>query len=140
MEKVKSSIWTRLRLWTRGPHHGMALVLLSAAVVACGGATYAQEEDADDETEVAEEESQQGDAEVDGEDEVELVVVTGSRIARSPSEQSRNVVVLDEQDIRAAGELTLYRVLRQLPRISIRPTQHSARSSTGARTRPARAP
>ena len=46
---------------------------------------------------------------------VETVVVTGSRVAREPSELSRNVIVLDQQAIRATGEFTLPRVLQQLP-------------------------
>ncbi len=40
---------------------------------------------------------------------------TGSRLAGSPSDLSRNVIVLDRQDIRASGEFTLPRVLQQLP-------------------------
>ncbi|MCY3819798.1 MAG: TonB-dependent receptor [Gammaproteobacteria bacterium] len=85
------------------------LVLLLLAILSTGGIANAQEE---------EEEGDEAAAELpegDSDEEVEMVVVTGSRIARTPSEQSRNVVVLDEQDIRATGELTLYRVLRQLP-------------------------
>ncbi|MDE0226070.1 MAG: hypothetical protein OXP28_13200, partial [Gammaproteobacteria bacterium] len=84
------------------------LVLLLLAMLGTGGIANAQEE---------EEEGDEASVEVpegDSDEEVELVVVTGSRIARAPSEQSRNVVVLDEQDIKATGELTLYRVLRQL--------------------------
>ena len=84
------------------------LVLLLLAMLGTGGIANAQEEEEEAEAEV---ELPEGDSDED----VELVVVTGSRIARTPSEQSRNVVVLDEQDIRATGELTLYRVLRQLP-------------------------
>ena len=41
--------------------------------------------------------------------------VTGSRLNRAPSELSGNLIVLDRDDIRASGELTLARVLRQLP-------------------------
>ena len=43
------------------------------------------------------------------------VRVTGSRLNRPPSELSGNLIVLDQDDIRASGELTLARVLRQLP-------------------------
>ena len=51
------------------------------------------------------------------EDELELttVRVTGSRLDRPPSELSGNLIVLDREAIRASGELTLARVLRQLP-------------------------
>ena len=54
-------------------------------------------------------------SETESEDELETVVVTGSRLAGSPSELSRNVIVMDRQDIRATGEFTLPRVLQQLP-------------------------
>lgn len=51
------------------------------------------------------------------EDELELTAlrVTGSRLDRPPSELSGNLIVLDREAIRASGELTLARVLRQLP-------------------------
>lgn len=47
--------------------------------------------------------------------ELQDVRVTGSRLNRPPSELSGNLIVLDRDDIRASGELTLARVLRQLP-------------------------
>ena len=55
--------------------------------------------------------------EADEEEALELadVRVTGSRLNRPPSELSGNLIVLDRDDIRASGELTLARVLRQLP-------------------------
>ena len=40
---------------------------------------------------------------------LEDVRVTGSRLSRSPSEISGNLIVLDRDDIRASGELTLAR-------------------------------
>ena len=55
--------------------------------------------------------------EADEEEALELqdVRVTGSRLNRPPTELSGNLIVLDTEDIRASGELTLARVLRQLP-------------------------
>ena len=47
--------------------------------------------------------------------EIEEIVVTGSRIARTPGELAGNLVVLGEEFIQATGEATLERVLRQLP-------------------------
>ena len=47
--------------------------------------------------------------------EIEEIVVTGSRLARTPGELAGNLVVLDEDFIEATGEVTLERVLRQLP-------------------------
>ena len=58
------------------------------------------------------------DADADEEEEsLELreVTVTGSRLGRPASELSGNLIVLDREAIRATGELTLARVLRQLP-------------------------
>ena len=61
-------------------------------------------------------------AQENGEDDAEAealelqdVRVTGSRLNRPPSELSGNLIILDQDDIRASGELTLARVLRQLP-------------------------
>ena len=82
-----------------------------ALVVSFATAFAVAQEDDDEETTEAEEQSQA----VDAEGPVETVVVTGSRVARQPSELSRNVIVLDEQAIRATGEFTLPRVLQQLP-------------------------
>ena len=47
--------------------------------------------------------------------EVEEMVVTGSRLARTPGELAGNLVILDEDFINATGGVTLERVLRQLP-------------------------
>lgn len=46
---------------------------------------------------------------------VEEVVVTGSRLARTPNELAGNLLVLDRDFIESTGEATLERVLRQLP-------------------------
>ena len=81
-----------------------------ALVVSFATASAAAQED-DEDTNETEEQTQAADA--DGP--VETVVVTGSRVAREPSELSRNVIVLDEQAIKATGEFTLARVLQQLP-------------------------
>ncbi len=68
------------------------------------------------------------------------VRVTGSRLSRQPSEISSNVIVLDREDIKASGELTLARVLRQLPQNinstheDIWSTFNTAGNRTGAST------
>ncbi len=56
-----------------------------------------------------------GDAQQEEALELPTVRVTGSRLNRPPSELSGNLIILDQEDIRASGELTLARVLRQLP-------------------------
>ena len=72
--------------------------------------------------------------------EIEEVVVTGSRLARTPGELAGNLVVLDEDFIRATGEVTLERVLRQLPQNlnstaeQINSPLNTARNFTGAST------
>ncbi|MYH34031.1 MAG: TonB-dependent receptor plug domain-containing protein [Gammaproteobacteria bacterium] len=64
---------------------------------------------------VATAQEEAGDAEEEEALELADVRVTGSRLNRPPSELSGNLIVLDRDDIRASGELTLARVLRQLP-------------------------
>ena len=60
--------------------------------------------------------------EEDDEDEdVEVVVATGSRVAQSLGEVAGQIVIIDEDDIRATGEKSLERVLRQLPQ-NLNPT------------------
>lgn len=71
-------------------------------------------------------------------DEVEEIVVTGSRIKRNSSEMSSQVIVLSQADIRATGEPTLERALRQLPQnfngaTEVGSTLSGATSVNGAR-------
>lgn len=70
--------------------------------------SLAQDEDADDNDDEEEEE-------------MELVVVTGSRVTQNLGEIAGQIVVIDEDEIRATGEQTLERVLRQLPQ-NLNPT------------------
>ena len=108
----------------------IGLALLVAAAVATPSA-LAQDAGTEDEGDEAGEES-------DGR--VETVVVTGSRIARQPSEISSNIIILDQDAIRATGELTVARVLQQLPQNlnATNPTYGSrlngAENKTGAAT------
>ena len=74
--------------------------------------TWAQEED--------ESETDEEDSEIPAE-EIEEIVVTGSRVTQNPGEIAGQLVVLDSQDIQASGEVTLERVLRQLPQ-NLNPT------------------
>lgn len=57
----------------------------------------------------------------DEEEDMELVVVTGSRVTQNLGEIAGQIVVIDEDEIRATGEQTLERVLRQLPQ-NLNPT------------------
>ena len=78
------------------------------------GAQEAEEEEAAEQTEVTEQ-TELEDAPVVPQQEIEEIVVTGSRIARTPGELAGNLVVLGEEFIQATGETTLERVMRQLP-------------------------
>ena len=64
--------------------------------------------------------------------ELEEVIVTGSRLERNPGEIAGQVIVLDQDAIRAMGEVTLERVLRQVPQ-NLNPTseQFGQRLNTG---------
>ena len=93
---------------------GWPLVALSViGLLAATGVTWAQEED---ETDSDEEEESEIPAE-----EIDEIVVTGSRLVQNPGEVAGQLVVLDAQDILASGEVTLERVLRQLPQ-NLNPT------------------
>ncbi len=84
----------------------IAAGVFAVAIAIASGPVLAQPEEAEAEAAAAE----------DGEAlELRQVVVTGSRLNRPPSELSGNLIVLDRDAIRASGELTLARVLRQLP-------------------------
>lgn len=98
----------------RLPFAGLLSALL-AALLLLPGFAFAQESGED------------GDGEEDEALELQDVKVTGSRLSRPPSELSGNLIVLDRAAIRASGELTLARVLRQLPQ-NINATSEVARS------------
>ena len=104
VRRTPRSPWRPLPLLAGWP---IALLVSFAAALA----TAQEDEEEDDEIEATELE----DAPVVPQTDVEVVVVTGSRLAREPSELSRDVIVLDEDAIIASGELTLPRLLRQLP-------------------------
>jgi len=70
--------------------------------------------------------AQDEDAETDEDEEEEeedmpVVVATGSNVAETLGEIAGQIVILDEAEIRASGEQTLERVLRQLPQ-NLNPT------------------
>ena len=98
----------------------LAAVLIGTTALA--GAQEADEEEAEADvaqTEVEDAEvtpqTELEDAPVVPQQPIEEIVVTGSRIARTPGELAGNLVVLGEEFINATGEATLERVLRQLP-------------------------
>ncbi len=93
--------------------HWLLVALSIIGLLATTSATWAQE---DDETDSDEEEESEIPAE-----EIDEIVVTGSRLVQNPGEIAGQLVVLDAQDIRASGEVTLERVLRQLPQ-NLNPT------------------
>lgn len=78
-------------------------------------AQEAQEDEREDEQAATAQEADEDEREDEQALELQDVKVTGSRLNRPPSELSGNLIVLDRDAIRASGELTLARVLRQLP-------------------------
>ena len=76
------------------------------------GVVQAQE-DAEDDEEV--EATELEDAPVIPATPIEEVVVTGSRLQQYPGDQASQTIILDQETIRAMGEVTLERVLRRLP-------------------------
>ncbi|MCY3883922.1 MAG: TonB-dependent receptor plug domain-containing protein [Gammaproteobacteria bacterium] len=109
MERTRSTRKGRYMLLRR-TRWFVAMVSLLALLIGTN-ATWAQEED--------EEESEDED-EIPAE-EIEEMVVTGTRLSQNPGEVAGQLVVIDEADIRASGEVTLERVLRQLPQ-NLNPT------------------
>lgn len=68
----------------------------------------------DEDTETTDEDEEE-------EEDLPTVVATGSRVAETLGEIAGQIVILDEEEIRASGEQTLERVLRQLPQ-NLNPT------------------
>ena len=104
-----------LNLLETDPRRALARVLPNALAILAllvGGMAWSQEDegnqDADEETE--EEESEEA-----SEVPMEELVVTGSRISRSPGDLANQLIVIGAEEIQAAGEVTLERLLRQLP-------------------------
>lgn len=74
--------------------------------------TWAQEED---------ENGPEDDEDSTPAEEIDEMVITGTRLSQNPGEIAGQLIVIDEADIRASGEVTLERVLRQLPQ-NLNPT------------------
>ncbi len=89
----------------------LALTLSVLALLLATNVSWAQEEDEDE---------SEDDDEIPAE-EIEEMVVTGTRLSQNPGEVAGQLIVIDEADIRASGEVTLERVLRQLPQ-NLNPT------------------
>ncbi len=79
------------------------LATLTATALLLTHISFGQEDDEDD------------DEDSDHEETMEEVVATGSRLTNNLVEIAGQVIVLTEEEIRATGEVTLERVLRQLP-------------------------
>ncbi len=119
------------------------LVCLMAPVLASAQAQEEESEEQQQAEESAESEDQQTEERVEATPlqrpvvipgtRIEEVLVTGSRLGQSPDEIAANLITLDEDFIRATGEVTLERVLRQLPENS-NPTQERFGSSLNTAT------
>ena len=96
-------------------HFSGVFILLIASLLTIG-VVHAQEDAADDEEDV--EATELEDAPVIPATPIEEVIVTGSRLQQLPGEQASQTIILDQDTIRSMGEITLERVLRQLPQNS----------------------
>ena len=77
--------------------------LLATVLIGAAALTGAQETEGDDEDAEVTEQTELEDAPVVPQQVVEEIVVTGSRIARTPGELAGNLVVLGEEFIEATG-------------------------------------
>ena len=106
-------IVTLLNLLETDPRRALARVLPNALAILAllvGGMAWSQEDEGNqDADEKAEEESEEA-----SEAPMEELVVTGSRISRSPGDLANQLIVIGAEEIQAAGEVTLERLLRQL--------------------------
>lgn len=92
-----------------------AFVVLIASLLLVSVA-HAQEDAEEDDEEV--EAIELEDAPVVPATPLEEVIVTGSRLQQYPGDQASQTIVLDQDTIRSMGEVTLERILRQLPQNS----------------------
>lgn len=117
-------------------HFRSAFIFLIASLLTVG--VVQAQEDAEDEEAV--EATELEDAPVIPATPIEEVIVTGSRLQQYPGDQASQTIVLDQDTIRAMGELTLERVLRQLPQNANATTErigsnlNQANNLTGAST------
>ncbi len=117
--------WTLTRHAPQSPWRRFPILAgWSIALFVCFSTAGALAQDDDDDDEETTEATELEDAPVIPATDIEVVVVTGSRLAREPSELSRDVIVIDEDAIIASGELTLPRLLRQLPQ-NLNPTNET---------------
>lgn len=92
--------------------HARSVFIFLIASLLIAGVTQAQE-DTDDADEV--EATELEDPPVIPATPIEEVIVTGSRLQQYPGDQASQTIVLDQETLRAMGEVSLERILRQLP-------------------------
>ena len=107
MNHLRRALLAGVSTYFRLPFLLLLTSLLSMGVV------QAQEDDAEDDEAV--EATELEDAPVIPATPIEEVIVTGSRLQQLPGEQASQTIILDQETIRAMGEVSLERVLRQLP-------------------------
>ncbi len=93
----------------------LVATLTAVGLLLASGTVWAQADDDE-----SDEDSEEEESEIDDEN-IEVMTVTGSRLAQNPGEVAGQLVVIDSADILASGEVTLERVLRQLPQ-NLNPT------------------
>ena len=106
MSLMQQGTFVRLVAFAR---RSVVATWVAACVCFAGSAAWAQGANEEVDAEEAAEDEASDDMPM------EELVVTGSRIARTAGELGKQVIVIDEEEIKAAGEPTLERLLRQLP-------------------------
>ena len=74
-----------------------------------------EQDEPDDDSADADADAETGDAVVEDTLALEQVVVTGTRLSRTPSQVAANLITLDEGMLQATGEISLDKALRTLP-------------------------
>ena len=110
MNQLSCKVLARSLTYVRGAFLFLIASLLTFSVA------HAQEDETEDDVEV--EATELEDAPVIPATPIEEVVVTGSRLQQLPGDQASQTIILDQDTIRSMGEVTLERILRQLPQNS----------------------
>ena len=74
-----------------------------------------EQDEPDDDSADADADAETGDTVVEDALDIEQVVVTGTRLSRTPSQVAANLITLDEGMLQATGEISLDKALRTLP-------------------------
>ena len=107
-------------------------ILMAQDSTQAGQSQSGQDETGDDSGDDAETaDARPLDAEPEDTQDVEEIIVTGSRLERTPSQIAANFVTLDENALRATGETSLDKALRALPQNQLAATSVASYARLG---------